>query len=247
LAAAAEIGYPIAADINSGLEEGFGWGDLNIVEGRRQSAADACLLPVPPGVSNHGGVTGLIRSDPALDAPDLQIQIIDMPYFAPAPPPSLPTPGQGYTLAFSAMTPRSRGSVRLADARPGTPPRLDPNHYGDARDLDVMATGLRIARAIGRASAFASWRGEEVLPGLDVDDDESVRAYLRRSLRTYSHQVGTCRIGMDAMAVVDTDLRVHGVSGLRVADASVMPSIVSANTNATVYGIAERAAELMGS
>jgi len=194
---------------------------------------------------NNAEVIGLIRSDPALDAPDLQLQLLEIPYYAPTLPPQLPVPGQGITIAFSAVTPRSRGSVQLSDAQPGTPPRLDPNYYADPHDLEVMAAGLRVARAIGRASALDPWRGEEALPGPDVRDDDSVRTYLYKSLRTYSHQVGTCRIGTDEMAVVDTDLRVHGISGLRVADASVMPSIVSANTIATVYAIAERAAGLL--
>ena len=98
---------------------------------------------------------------------------------------------------------------------------------------------------MGRTAALQSWRSQDVLPGPDVRDLQRVRDYLYKSLRTYSHHVGTCRIGTDDMAVVDTSLRVHGIEGLRVADASVMPSIVSANTVATVYGIAERAAALI--
>jgi len=347
LAAAAELGYPMAADINSGLEGGFGWSDLNIVDGRRQSAADAYLSParqrpnltvltdsvarrvevragrctgveysvgsvvsrvecrnevvltagtmgsaqllmlsgigpqrhlrevgvrvvldlpgvganlhdhprstviyrtaqpLPPGLNNHGEVLGLIRSDPGVDALDLQIQIIDVPLFAPLLPPPLLPAGQGFSIAFSAITPASRGSVRLASADPAAPPRVDPNYYADPRDLDVMAAGLRVARAMGRSAALQPWRVQEVLPGPDVHDLDRVRTYLYKSLRTYSHHVGTCRIGTDDMAVVDTSLRVHGIQGLRVADASVMPSIVSANTIATVYGIAERAAALI--
>jgi choline dehydrogenase len=143
------------------------------------------------------------------------------------------------------MLPRSRGSVRLASAEPGSPPLIDPNYYADPRDLHAFAAGLRAAREIGRAAALDKWRGEEVLPGPDVDDEASLRAYLRRNLSTYAHPGGTCRIGTDAGAVVDTDLRVRGISGLRVADASVMPAAPSANTNATVYAIAERAAGLI--
>jgi choline dehydrogenase len=347
LAAAAGLGYPIASDINSGLEEGFGWSDLNIVEGRRQSAADAYLTPaldrpnltvvtdalvhrveieggrctgveysvgsqvsgagcrgevvltagtigsaqllmlsgigprahlrdvgvevvldlpgvganlhdhprstviygaaqpLPAAVNNHAEVVGLIRSDPAVAALDLQMQIIDAPLYAPALPPQLDPPGQGFSIAFSAIIPGSRGTVRLASADPAAAPLVDPNYYADPGDLAVMTTGLRVARAIGRAATLDAWRGEEILPGAKVQDDHSARTYLYRSLRTYSHHVGTCRIGPDDMAVVDTSLRVHGVEGLRVADASVMPSIVSANTNATVYGIAERAAAVI--
>jgi choline dehydrogenase-like flavoprotein len=133
-------------------------------------------------------------------------------------------------------------SHQLAGADPG---RVN-NH---AEPIGLARSGLCIVRAIGQAGALAPWRAEEVLPGPGVrdDDEEAVRRYLFQSLRTYSHQVGSCRMGTDDMAVVGTDLRVRGIDGLRVADASVMPSIVSANTNATVYGIAERAAALLGS
>jgi choline dehydrogenase len=199
--------------------------------------------PVPAGRNNHGEALGLIRSDPHAGMPDLQIMFTDVPLRAE----TLPGPaiGEGYTLATSLMLPRSRGSVRLAGAEPGTPPLIDPNYYADPRDLHVFAAGLRAARDIGRAAALDQWRGEEVLPGPDVDDDAGLRAYLRQNLRTYAHPGGTCRIGTDEEAVVDTDLRVRGISGLRVADASVMPSAPSANTNATVYAIAERAAGLI--
>jgi choline dehydrogenase len=156
-----------------------------------------------------------------------------------------PAAGEGYTLATSLMLPRSRGTVRLASPEPGTPPLIDPNYYADPRDLHALTAGLRAAREIGRAPALDEWRGEEVLPGPGDNDDASLRAYLRRNLQTYSHPGGTCRIGTDTDAVVGTDLRVHGISGLRVADASVMPSAPSANTNATVYAIAERAADLI--
>jgi choline dehydrogenase-like flavoprotein len=197
--------------------------------------------PVPPSPNNHAEVTGLIRSDLALEEPDLQILAVDMSMHSHAPAGS----GQGYAIACALMTPRSRGTVRLTSGEPGAAPAIDPNYYSDPHDLDVMLTGLRIAREIGRASALTPWRGFEALPGRAAQDDADLRAHLRSNLLTYFHSVGTCRIGTDSDAVVDTELRVHGVGGLRVADASVMPTIVSGNTNATVYGIAERAAELI--
>lgn len=198
--------------------------------------------PVSAGQNNHGEALGLISS-PDADLPDLQIMFVDVPLHAQVL--AGPAIGEGYTLATSLMLPRSRGTVRLASAEPGTPPLIDPNYYADPRDLHAFAAGLRAAREIGRAAALDQWRGQEVLPGPDVNDDASLRTYLRRNLSTYAHPGGTCRIGTDAEAVVDTDLRVHGISGLRVADASVMPSAPSANTNATVYAIAERAATLI--
>jgi choline dehydrogenase-like flavoprotein len=217
----------------------------NLHDHPRSTVVYSASRPIAAADSNHAEVAGLIRSEFAHDGPDLQFQALEIPYFASALPPVLPSQGQGYTIAFSAMAPRSRGSVRLADADPESAPRLDPDYYGDDRDLDVMAAGLRAARAIGNATALAPWRHEEVLPGPGVQADDAVRTYLRQSLRTYSHQAGTCRMGTDATAVVDTGLRVRGIEGLRVADASVMPSLVSANPVATVYAIAERAAALI--
>jgi choline dehydrogenase-like flavoprotein len=347
LEAAAQIGYPMAVDISAGLEEGFGWCDLNIVNGRRQSAADAYLnpaldrpnldvvtdalvhrvriaacrctgveysvgnemftaesgrevvltagtvgtpqllmlsgvgeqahlsacgvrvvadlpgvganlhdhpmsgivygaaQPVPHATNNHGEVQGLVDTGVGGHGPDVQIMFVDVPLRAD----SLPGPDmdQGYAIMVSLMAPFSRGSVRLASDTPGATPVIDPRYYTDARDLRMMVAGLRMAREIGGAPALAPWRGMEALPGADVRDEHDLRAYLRRNIRSYSHYAGTCRIGVDETAVVDTELRLHGISGLRVADASVMPSPVSANTNATVYAIAERAAELIRS
>jgi choline dehydrogenase len=144
------------------------------------------------------------------------------------------------------MLPRSRGRLRLASSEPTARPRLDPNYYADQRDVDAVRDGLYISRAIGRSGALAEWRAAEFLPGPDYSDDE-LDSYIRRGLGSYSHPVGTCRMGTDEGAVVDPSLRVHGLSGLRVADSSIMPSIPSCNTNATVYAIAERAAELLAS
>ena len=145
------------------------------------------------------------------------------------------------------MAPHSRGSVRLQSSDPQTLPVVDPDYLGDDRDVAAMTEGLRLARRIGRADALSAWRDSEVHPGEATSDGDlsGIREYLRQSLKCYFHYVGTCRIGDDHMAVIDPRLRVQGITSLRVADASVMPSIVSANTNAAVYGIAEYAAELI--
>jgi choline dehydrogenase len=108
-----------------------------------------------------------------------------------------------------------------------------------------MREGLVIAREIGEASALDGWRGEELTPGPTVDDRDSWRTYVRASCSTYFHPVGTCAMGESGQAMVDSELRVHGIDGLRVIDASVMPSLPSNNTMATVYGIAERGAEMI--
>ncbi|MFC9083463.1 GMC family oxidoreductase [Streptomyces sp. NPDC057062] len=194
---------------------------------------------VPPTEHNHSGAIGLLRS-PGSEIPDLQLVFSDIALYGPAvsgPP--------GYAILVSAMLPRSRGTVLLRSADPTDRPRIDPKYYADAEDVRVVEAGLRIARDIGRADAMASWRGTEVAPGPLVDSAEDLRDYARRSLVSYMHPVGTCRIGGDDQAVVDSDLRVREVTGLRVADASVMPSLPSANPAATVYAIAEKAADMI--
>jgi choline dehydrogenase len=201
--------------------------------------------PVPPAVNNHGEVQGLLSTGIGEHGPDVQIQFVDVPLHADSM--AGPGMGHGYTIVVSLMTPFSRGSLRLASRTPGVPPVIDPAYYTDPRDLDIVAAGLRIARGIGAAPALARWRGGEALPGPEVRDPEDLRNYVRTNIRSYSHYAGTCAIGTGERSVVDTSLHIHGTSNLRVADASVMPSPVSANINATVYAIAERAAELIRS
>lgn len=347
LTAATQSGYRRAADIGGGLEEGFGRSDLNIVHGRRQSAADAYLSParhrsnltvrtdapvhrllirngrcagveyahdggdgtlavgcsgevvltagtigsaqllmlsgigprahlretgiavaldlpgvganlhdhplahvvygasrpVPPGAGTQGEALGLVRSRLGIRDPDVRVLFAGAPCRLPAA--AGPEYGQGYTIAVSPMCPYSRGSVRLANAEPGAPALVDPGCLGDDRDLATMVEALFLAREIGQARALDGWRGGEVLPGPDVKDDSGLRAYARGAVASYPHPVGTCRIGDDHLAVVDTELRVHGIESLRVADGSVMPSIPSGDIAATVYAVAERAADLL--
>lgn len=176
-------------------------------------------------------------------APDLQMfpaEVVVHPRFAPA------FDENGYSIIFSVVTPASRGSIRLVNADPYQHPLIDPNYLADGSDLERMVIGLRRARSIGAAAALGSWRAREVHPGPDVQSDVAIESYLRGAASTYFHPVGTCKIGTDGMSVVDPRLSVYGIENLRIADASVMPSIVSANTNAAVLGIAERAASLIG-
>jgi choline dehydrogenase len=151
----------------------------------------------------------------------------------------------GFSILFALADPAGRGQVRLRGDDPATHPLIDPAYLAVDEDVDRMVTALGMARDIAGADALSAWRGEEILPGRDVVSSDACRAYLRHTVGTYFHPVGTCRIGTDDHAVVDPDLRVRGIDGLRVADASVMPSVVSANPNAAVLGIAERAAHLV--
>jgi choline dehydrogenase len=198
--------------------------------------------PMPVATSNHGEVVGLLCTGLTDDAPDLQIMLSDSGLGI---LPGLRAGEAGYGMFAAVMQPFSRGSVRLSGPDVGDSPLIDPNYFGDDRDMLTALSGLRLIREIGRASALDYWRGDEVAPGVGVDDDAGLREYVKNTFQTYFHLVGTCAIGSSEMSVVDSELRVFGIEGLRVADASVMPSIPSGNTNATVYAIGERAAELI--
>jgi choline dehydrogenase len=197
--------------------------------------------PVPDGVNNHADLLAVLRTSPELDVPDVQLLFMDLPFH----PPTMTGPQNGYTIGFSYLRPYSRGSVVLASADPTTAPLIDPAYLTDERDMTGMVTALEMARGVGGSRALAEWRDSEVLPGPAAQDADELRAFLRRGVGTYFHPAGTCRLGSDPQAVVDTELRVHGISGLRVADASVMPTLVAANPNATVLAIAERAAAMI--
>jgi choline dehydrogenase len=156
-------------------------------------------------------------------------------------------PDNGYSLNFALMTPAARGSVRLDPHDPSGSPIIDLGLLSDERDVDRMIAGLRMTAAVGEAQALNGVRRERLDPVDDLTDDAAARAYLSRTTSSYFHPVGTCTIGVGNDAVVDPQLRLRGIDGLRVIDASVMPSIVSGNTNAAVLAIAERgAAQIRG-
>ncbi|QEM44547.1 GMC family oxidoreductase [Mycolicibacterium grossiae] len=194
---------------------------------------------VPPGRNNLAEASVLWRSGSS-DGPDMQLMFIHVPFH----PPHLAAPENGFTIAVSTV-PEARGSVRLASADPASPPLIDPNYLGADADVRRMAHGLQVARDVGQRNAFGGWRGREVLPGPDVTDEAALRAYLARATSTYYHPVGTCAMGTGPEAVVDPELRVRGLVGLRVVDASIMPRIVATNTNAATVAIAEKGADLI--
>jgi choline dehydrogenase-like flavoprotein len=192
--------------------------------------------------SNLFESTAFIRSSPQAERPDLQIA------FQPARRNrgSFPLPlGHGFALSCVNLYPRSTGRVSLLSANPRSPPALDPNLLGDATDIQPLLQGLRLARRLIAAPAFASLRAVEVAPGPDLNSDSALIDYIRHASSTVHHPTSTCRMGGDSEAVVDASLRVHGIEHLRVADASVFPSIVGGNTNAAVVMVAEKAADLL--
>ncbi|TQS40121.1 GMC family oxidoreductase [Cryptosporangium phraense] len=159
--------------------------------------------------------------------------------------PALAGPINGYTIAVGLMRPLSRGTVRLATADPTQRPLVNPRYLSEKDDIDRLVRGLEMAREIGGQPALDDWRKEEVLPGPDVRTYDDRLRYLQRSATPFFHPAGTCRLGDDPLSVVDGELRLRGVDGVRVVDASVMPAPICANTNATVLAIAERAADLI--
>lgn len=149
----------------------------------------------------------------------------------------------GWGVHVCVLRPESRGTVGLRDANPASPPRIDPAFLSDPRDLDVLKAGLRIAETAMAAPELEPWRGRRLYP--HDGSDAAVEADIRARADTIYHPVGTCRMGRDGLAVVDPSLRVHGLAGLRVVDASVMPRLIGGNTNAPTIMIAERAAAMI--
>jgi choline dehydrogenase-like flavoprotein len=149
----------------------------------------------------------------------------------------------GVTLNSAFLRPRARGSVRLQTADPLASPLIDPNYWGDSYDRKISIEGFRIARRIMASPAFKPFVLAERLPGPQVQTDEEIAAYAGKFSKTDYHPVGTCKMGVDDTAVVDTSLRVRGLQGLRVCDSSVMPRLVSSNTNAATIMIAEKASD----
>ncbi|GBH24184.1 GMC family oxidoreductase [Burkholderia vietnamiensis] len=155
-----------------------------------------------------------------------------------------PHAGHGLSCPGCLLPPRSRGTVTLHRADPLAAPRIDPAFFADPRDRDDMVAGARLTRRLMEAPALADWTTRDVFTA-NVSTDDEIRDVLRRRTDTVYHPVGTCRMGRDALAVVDPQLRVHGVDGLRIVDASVMPTLIGGNTNAPTIMIAEKAVDLI--
>lgn len=145
------------------------------------------------------------------------------------------------------VRPLSRGWVRLTSNDPDAPPEINANYGAEEADITRIATMVKIARDIYRTKAFAAWGLQEVSPGPDVENDQQLRDWVVNNTGSYYHFVGSCRMGIDRLAVVDPRLRVHGVTGLRIADGSVMPTIPAANPHTTIVMIGERAADFIKS
>ncbi len=153
--------------------------------------------------------------------------------------------GHAFSLAAALIAPRSRGRLALRSTDPADKPQLVGNHLAEPEDMAALVAAFKRLREIADTEPLASVRGRALVPAEDVESDEEIEAFLRRETELLYHPVGTCRMGSDDHAVVDPELRVRGVEGLRVADASVMPVITGGNTNAPTIMIGEKAADLI--
>lgn len=212
---------------------------------RPRHLLDLLLRRRGPLTSNVAEALALVRSDERLAAPDLELLFGPVPYLDHG----LTTPpGHGFSVAVVLLDPASRGTVRPDPADPHGAPLIDPRYLGDdgGRDLERLRAGVRRALAVLDTPAFAKYAASPLEPARTPTSDAEVDAFVRAQAETLYHPVGTCRIGRDpATSVVDPELRVHGLEGLRVADASVMPRIVRGHTQAPTLMVAERAAALM--
>jgi choline dehydrogenase len=202
--------------------------------------------PLTTNVAEAGGFS---RTDPALPAPDLQWHVLPTPYqnFG-LTDPSI----RALSLLVTLVAVGSRGRIRLRSADPRHKPAIDPAYLSDGADIEPLVRGIQMARQIAAAPAMAKICKSELAPGTSVRTETELREFVRRDISTIYHPVGTCAMGGDSRlaaskltSVVDTELRVRGVDGLRVVDASVMPVVPRGNTNAPTIAIAERAADLI--
>ncbi|MEH2169023.1 MAG: GMC family oxidoreductase N-terminal domain-containing protein [Nostoc sp.] len=222
-----------------------------------QNLQDHVCVPVPYEAtqdlhSNGIAETGLfLHSEGHLDAaPDLEL------IFAPIlrVPPGYPNSGFGFTGIIVLTHPQNIGSISLRPAEgssallssdPKDTPMIRLNYLQSQSDVQKLVDAIKLTRKLFHTSAFDEFRGREVAPGADVTSDEALVAYIREVCSTVYHPIGTCKMGTDPMAVVDPELRVHGVKGLRVVDASIMPTLITGHTNAPTIMIGEKAADLI--
>ena len=197
-----------------------------------------------PGGTNHIEAGGFIRSRAGVEHPDIQYHFLPMAMTYDAFNVNMV---HGYQAMVDIMRPLSRGYVKLASADPRQPPEIRFNYLAESEDLRCLRDGVRLTREIMAQKAFDPFRGREIWPGAEKRSDEEIDEWIRETAESSYHPSCSCRMGpaRDRMAVVDTELKVHGMEGLRVVDASVMPDIVSGNLNAPTIMIAEKAADMI--
>ena len=188
---------------------------------------------------NHGG--GFVRTEPTLDRPDIHLSLLP----ARRVPGARAGFGHGYALIPMVMRPKSRGEILLGGPDPETQPAIDMRLLSAPDDLETALRGLKFTRRLFAMPAWDRVRGREIRPGPEIRSDDALREYIRNNCNAAFHPVGTCKMGDDSDAVVDAELRVRGIEGLRVVDASIMPSLIGANTHAPTVMIAEKGADMI--
>ncbi len=194
------------------------------------------------GASNQWEAGAFLRSRDGLSHPDIELEFF---------PIAISYDGKeladqhGFQADVGPMRSKSRGSVRLADADPRTPPTIRFNYLSHEDDWLEMRASVRLVREIFAQPAFDPFRGDEIAPGASLTSDDDIDGFIRETAQTVYHPCGSCRMGTDAMAVVDPECRVHGLDGLRVADAAIMPQITTCNTNGPTIMIGEKASDLI--
>ena len=191
--------------------------------------------------SNYAEAGAFLKTRPDLAAPDIQLHFVTALVEDHARKIRL---GHGYSCHVCVLRPKSRGEVSLYNVDPASPPRVNPNFLGDEDDVQVLLEGFKITRKLMDAPALAPIRSEELFTAR-IKTDQDIINILRERVDTVYHPVGSCKMGVDDMAVVDPQLRVYGIEGLRIADASVMPTLVGGNTNAPSIMIGEKVADLI--
>ena len=151
----------------------------------------------------------------------------------------------GFAVTVCQLRPESRGFIRIASSDPTDKPLIQPNYLESRNDQETMVAGMRLVRRVSEQSALSEYISEELMPGRDINGDAEILNYVRNNGSTIFHPTSTCRMGTDDGAVVDPRLRVHGLEGLRIADASIMPTVVSSNTNAACIMIGEKCADMV--
>ncbi|MFC7540190.1 GMC family oxidoreductase [Siccirubricoccus deserti] len=187
-------------------------------------------------------IRAFVRSREGLEAPDLLLGWVPM-LTEPGPKGPKLSHQSGMTCYAHPMRPESKGHIHIVSADPRRPPAI--NFLSSPVDAELTVRAIRIAQSVMTAPAMAPLQVTEIAPGKDRTTDDEILDWVRRAAETTYHPVGTCRMGADALAVVDARLRVHGIEGLRVADASIMPTLTSGNTNAPAIMIGEKAADMV--
>lgn len=195
--------------------------------------------------SNGAEAGGFIRSRPEEPIPDLQLHFGPMLYADHGRDLRTAMSGYGYIVMIYGLRPLSRGRIGLHSADPFAAPLIDPNYMAEPADVEQLVRGVHLARRILAQTAFAPHHEVEMSPGPALQNDDDLAAWVRRSGESAYHPVGTCKMGVDPMAVVDSRLRVHGLQCLRVIDASIMPTLVGGNTNQPATMIGEKGAAMM--